>query len=46
MRDHPSGNLEFLVRRREQLEAVGLFALSAALMFIIVALAMIAIWSL
>ena len=46
MRDHPSGNLEFLARRREQLEAVGLFALAAAIMFIIIALAVIAIWSL
>ncbi len=46
MRDHPSGNLEFLVRRRQQLEAFGLFALSAAMMFIIIALAVIAIWSL
>lgn len=46
MRDHPSGNLDFFVRRREQLETFGLFALAAAIMFIIIALAVIAIWSL
>jgi hypothetical protein len=45
MRDHLSGNLEFLIRRRAQLEAFGLFALAAAAMFII-ALAVIAVWSL
>lgn len=46
MRDHLLGNLDFLVRRREQLETLGLFALAASIMFIMIALAVIAIWSL
>lgn len=46
MRDQTSGYLDHLVRRREQLETIGLFALAAAIMFILIALAMIAVWSL
>ncbi len=43
MRDHATGNIESIARRREQLETLGLLALSGAAMFIMGALAVIAV---
>ncbi len=45
MRDHASGNIEAIARRREQLETVGILALSGATIFIMIALAVIAVSS-